>query len=100
MGTHRASEVTALRPDATERARPPEAPGRARLIRTAEVAGLGFGPVSLVWRATSTLHPEALLLSVALFLLELHAWIGLGLFTFSLWDVGGAPARPSHPGAG
>lgn len=96
MDNHRAPEVTTLRAERAERGRPPESAARTRTIRAAALLGLAFGLGYLVWRATSTLHPDALLLSVALFLLEVHAWFGLALFTFSLWNVDGAPAVPAQ----
>ncbi len=45
----------------------------------------------MTWRATSTLNLSAWWLSVPLLLLEVHAVFGLGLFTFSLWDVDSVP---------
>jgi cellulose synthase (UDP-forming) len=75
-------------------ARPPEPPGRTRLIRTSAVVGLLLGAVYLAWRAGSTLAPDALGLAIWLWSLEVHAWLGLALFTFSLWDVDGAPVPP------
>jgi cellulose synthase (UDP-forming) len=72
-------------------ARPPEPAGRTRLIRVSAIAGLVLGAVYLAWRASSTLAPDALGLAIWLWLLEVHAWLGLALFTFSLWDVDGAP---------
>ena len=47
----------------------------------------------LGWRAVATLNPDAMWLAVPMLVLEIHAAIGLGLFTFSLWDVDGRPAR-------
>jgi cellulose synthase (UDP-forming) len=84
---------TAPRPDPTRAApaRPPEPPGRTRLVRASAVVALVLGAVYLGWRASSTLNPDALGLAIVLWLLELHAWLGLALFTYSLWDVDGAP---------
>jgi cellulose synthase (UDP-forming) len=47
----------------------------------------------LIWRASSTMNPAGWYLSWPLLLLEIHACIGLALFTFSLWDVDRRPAR-------
>jgi len=48
----------------------------------------------LAWRATFTLNLSAWWLSVPLLLLEVHAVIGLGLYTFSLWDLDADPPPP------
>jgi cellulose synthase (UDP-forming) len=49
----------------------------------------------LVWRAVATIDPRVWWLSIPLYLLELHAAVGLGLYVFSLWDVNAGPvARP------
>jgi cellulose synthase (UDP-forming) len=45
----------------------------------------------LVWRATATRDPSAAWLSLLLLVLEVHAALGLVLFTFSLWDVDRRP---------
>jgi cellulose synthase/poly-beta-1,6-N-acetylglucosamine synthase-like glycosyltransferase len=43
----------------------------------------------------ATIDPRVWWLSIPLYLLELHAAIGLGLYVFSLWDVNAGPvARP------
>ncbi len=47
----------------------------------------------LVWRATATMNADAWFLSVPMLALEVHAAIGLALFTFSLWDLDRRPAR-------
>jgi cellulose synthase/poly-beta-1,6-N-acetylglucosamine synthase-like glycosyltransferase len=96
MDTHDGSRVTRLATALTAPARPPEPAARTWTIRVSALLALGVGLVYLVWRATSTLHPEAMTLSVALLLLEVHAWLGLALFTFSLWDVDGAPPIPGQ----
>lgn len=77
-------------------ARAPEPRSRKLLIRTAAVVALLVGAIYLVWRATSTLNPDAWVLSVLLLVLEAHAWTGLALFTFALWDVDGAPVPPGE----
>jgi cellulose synthase (UDP-forming) len=47
----------------------------------------------LIWRLTATLNLAGWFLSLPLVLIELHAAIGLALFTFSLWNVDRRPAR-------
>ena len=96
MDSYDTPEVTHLNAAMAAPARPPEPAGRTWSIRASALLGLGFGLVYLIWRATSTLHPEAMTLSIVLLLLELHAWLGLALFTFSLWDVDGAPPVPQQ----
>jgi cellulose synthase (UDP-forming) len=77
-------------------AREPE-PWRRRLsIRLSAAVALAAGAVYLAWRFTSTFNGDALAVSVVLWALEVHAWVGLGLFTFSLWDVDGAPRPLDH----
>jgi cellulose synthase (UDP-forming) len=51
----------------------------------------------LVWRATATLNIGAWYLSLPMLIFEVHAAIGLGLFTFSLWDVDVRPRRRAMP---
>jgi cellulose synthase (UDP-forming) len=46
----------------------------------------------LTWRVGWTIDPAVPWLSVALVVLEIHAALGLVLFTFSLWDVDRRPA--------
>ncbi len=72
---------------------PRESAGRLLLIRSAAVLALVVTAAYLVWRATATMNPDATWLSVPMLVLEVHAAIGLGLFTFSLWDVDRRPAR-------
>jgi Glycosyl transferase family 2 len=68
---------------------------RERVIRVATVAALLVTVAYLGWRAVVTVDPAVWWLSVPLYLLELHAAVGLGLYAFSLWDVGSGPrARP------
>jgi cellulose synthase (UDP-forming) len=74
--------------------RPPESRARTWLIRASAILALAVGTAYLVWRATSTLNPEAMGLSLFLWVLEAHAWVGLALFTFALWDVDHAPDPP------
>jgi len=49
----------------------------------------------LTWRAVATIDLAVWWVSLPLYLLELHAALGLGLYVFSLWDLRAqAPARP------
>jgi cellulose synthase/poly-beta-1,6-N-acetylglucosamine synthase-like glycosyltransferase len=76
--------------------RPPTGPRvREPVIRTVAVLALTVTAAYLVWRAVATIDPRVWWLSIPLYLLELHAAIGLGLYVFSLWDVNAGPvARP------
>src|SRR5680860_804399 len=62
---------------------------RKRLTKGVSLAVLALlvSVAYLVWRATQTLDLAVWWLSVPLLLLEVHAVVGLALFTFSLWDV-------------
>ena len=71
----------------------PDGPRRLLLIRTVAVLALGATAVYLVWRATSTMNPDAWFLSIPMLAFEVHAGIGLALFAFSLWDVDVRPRR-------
>jgi len=52
--------------------------------------------VYLTWRAGFTLGTD-LWISIPLWLLEIYAAVGLGLFTFSLWNLDSVrPAREAH----
>jgi cellulose synthase (UDP-forming) len=73
----------------------PESRRRTRLIQVAAVIALAMTIAYLTWRTVATINPDAWPLSVVLLLLELHAFLGLVLFTFSLWEVDSvSPARP------
>ncbi len=72
---------------------PPDTPTRLLVIRASAVLALVATAVYLGWRATSTLNLEAWYLAVPMLVLEVHAAIGLGLFSFSLWDVDVRPRR-------
>jgi cellulose synthase/poly-beta-1,6-N-acetylglucosamine synthase-like glycosyltransferase len=72
----------------------PESKSTKWRIRVIAVAALVMSVAYLLWRVTSTLNLAAWWLSVPLFLLEVHAVVGLGLFTFSLWDVDSVPPAP------
>jgi cellulose synthase (UDP-forming) len=70
----------------------PETNRRRNAIRALSLVAIGVSAVYLVWRATSTLPLDAWWASIPLFVLEVHAFIGLALFAFSLWDVDRRPA--------
>jgi cellulose synthase (UDP-forming) len=70
----------------------PEARSRVWAIRTIAVSALAVTLSYLVWRATATLALDVWWVSVPLLIMEFHAALGLGLFTFSLWDVDRRPA--------
>ncbi|MGI8998324.1 MAG: glycosyltransferase [Candidatus Limnocylindria bacterium] len=63
------------------------------MIRTVAVIALFATAAYLVWRAAATLNVGAWYLSIPMLVFEVHAAIGLGLFTFSLWDVDVRPRR-------
>ncbi len=71
----------------------PDSPKRLLLIRIVAVLALSATAVYLAWRATATLNVDAWYLSLPMLALEVHAAVGLGLFTFSLWSVDVRPHR-------
>ena len=72
----------------------PESEGRRRWIQIVAGAALAASVAYLTWRLAFTLGGD-LWLSILLWLLELHAAVGLGLFAFSLWNVDSV--RPPAP---
>lgn len=70
----------------------PESPVRQWTIRAIALSALAATGAYLVWRAGWTLALDVWWLSVPLLILEIHAAMGLALFTFSLWDVDRRPA--------
>ena len=70
----------------------PETRSRAWSIRAIAVLALVVTGAYLVWRGTSTLALDVWWASIPLYIMEIHAAIGLALFTFSLWDVDRRPA--------
>src|SRR6266498_3462868 len=77
------------------------APGSSRVrelaARVAAVVALTVSAVYLGWRAAATIDLSVWWLSLATYLLELHAVVGLGLYAFSLWNLGAGPrARPAR----
>jgi cellulose synthase (UDP-forming) len=73
----------------------PESRSTKWRIRTIAIAALLMSVLYLGWRAAFTLNLSAWWLSIPLLLLEIHATVGLALFTFSLWDVDSVPPAPS-----
>jgi cellulose synthase/poly-beta-1,6-N-acetylglucosamine synthase-like glycosyltransferase len=71
----------------------PEPTGRRLVIRSIATLALVASAVYLTWRLTSTLDLTVWWVSIPLVVLEIHAALGLALFTFSLWDV---DRRPPH----
>ncbi|HET7026077.1 MAG TPA: glycosyltransferase [Candidatus Limnocylindrales bacterium] len=69
----------------------PETTRRRWSIRAVALIALAVTAAYLAWRATATLDPSDPWLSVGLLVLEVHAALGLVLFTFSLWDVDSRP---------
>ncbi len=72
---------------------PPDSSRRLILIRGVALLALAATAAYLGWRALATLNLVAWYLAVPMFAFEVHAAVGLGLFTFSLWDVDRRPAR-------
>jgi cellulose synthase (UDP-forming) len=70
----------------------PEPARRLLITRSVAILALAATIVYLAWRALFTLNLQGWYLAVPLLLLEAHAALGLGLFTFSLWDVDRRPA--------
>jgi len=75
---------------------PPDGPRIRDLVtRVVAVLALIVTAAYLLWRAVATVDLALWWLSIPLYVLELHAAVGLGLYTFSLWDVHAGPrARP------
>ncbi|MEO8510792.1 MAG: glycosyltransferase [Chloroflexota bacterium] len=75
----------------------PESAARQFLIRFVAVAAIVATIVYLGWRTAFTVNLDAWYLSIPLLVLEIHAGIGLALFTFSLWDVDRRPVAGPPP---
>src|SRR5688500_2837353 len=84
-----------MAPGPRARGDPPSLEPAARMLvtRVVAVAALLATAAYLVWRALFTVNLEAWYLAVPMLALEAHAAVGLGLFSFSLWDVDRRPAR-------
>lgn len=65
----------------------PESARRTRIIRAGAVLALLVSLVYLGWRILFTVDLAVWWVSVPLLVFEVHAFVGLALFTFSLWDV-------------
>ncbi|MEX2184156.1 MAG: glycosyltransferase [Chloroflexota bacterium] len=82
-----------LRPSVPGRDLPlPETLTRRLAIRSIALLALAVAAVYLTWRVGWTLALDVWWVSIPLLVLEIHATIGLALFTFSLWDVDRRPA--------
>ncbi len=70
---------------------------RSSTMRALAVIAMVVGAIYLGWRVAFTLAPDALWLAVPFFLLEVHGFVSLGLFVFSVWDVDSVvPPRPTN----
>lgn len=79
----------------------PEDPGRRRFIRLFAVVALIVSATYLIWRTFWTIDLSAWFVAIPMLLLEMHHALGLGLYTFSLWDVdpvddGGVTEETEH----
>ncbi len=72
---------------------PPDSFWRLLVIRGVALLALAVTVAYLGWRALDTLNLNAWYLAVPMLAFEIHAAVGLGLFTFSLWDVDRRPVR-------
>lgn len=73
---------------------PPEPKGPRRWTRFVAIAAVVIGAAYLTWRLLFTIAWESWWISVPLFLLEVHAYLGLLLFIPSTWDLDAIrPAR-------
>lgn len=87
-----ARSVGWLRPPLPGRGLPaPESSLRRTAIRSIAVAALVVTAAYLMWRTVATVELAVWWVSVPLLVLEIHAALGLALFTFSLWDVDRRP---------
>jgi cellulose synthase (UDP-forming) len=71
----------------------PESKVRLAVIRTSALVAIATTAAYLGWRVGFTVR-ASLWLAIPLWLLELHALVGLGLFTFSLWDLDAVTPPP------
>jgi cellulose synthase (UDP-forming) len=65
----------------------PETSRRRRLVRFFAVSALCVSAIYLTWRTFWTVDFNAWFVAIPLLALEVHNAVGLGLYTFSLWDV-------------
>jgi hypothetical protein len=85
------------RPD-TDRLPPVETTRRRRTVQGVALLALAASVAYLLWRVTSSMSGTSLWLAVPLLLLEVHALVGLVLFTHDLWDVDVRPAPAGDAG--
>jgi Glycosyl transferase family 2 len=72
--------------------RPQDGPHVRELVTHAvAVLALTATATYLAWRVVVTIDLAVWWLSIPLYVLELHAAVGLGLYTFSLWDMHAGP---------
>jgi cellulose synthase (UDP-forming) len=89
------TEVQSRLPRFPDGATPDGSRIRDHASRAVAVLALTATATYLVWRAVATIDLAVWWLSIPLYVLELHAAVGLGLYTFSLWDVHAGPrTRP------
>jgi cellulose synthase (UDP-forming) len=89
------TEVQSRLPRFPDGATPGGPCSRDLATRAVAVLALTVTAAYLIWRAVATVDLAVWWLSIPLYVLELHAAVGLGLYTFSLWDVHAGPrARP------
>ena len=69
----------------------PEDPRHRLFVRSVAVLALAVTTIYLSWRTIATVDLGVWWVSVPLLALEIHAALGLALFTFSLWDVDSRP---------
>jgi cellulose synthase (UDP-forming) len=75
----------------------PETVRRRRAIQVTAVIALLLTAAYLTWRTLFTVNLAAWWIAIPLLVLEIHATVGLALFTFSLWDVDALDrAEPVH----
>ena len=72
---------------------------RQPVARSIAVIHGGYLVYYLVWRATSTLNPDALGFSLALLAIESTALLSFGLFAMMTWDVHHISPFRFRPGA-
>jgi len=78
----------------------PETQRRRTAVQLVAVLALAASSGYLLWRVLASLDGATWWLAVPLLLLEVHALLGLALFTHDLWDVDVRPvADPDAPGA-
>ena len=65
----------------------PESRERKLYIRAVAVFALALTVAYLSWRAVFTIDLDAWWVSLPLFAFEFYAFVSLGLFAFTLWDI-------------